>query len=58
MKRYVLTSLVPPLLPRLVKIKEWVNSHDPQATVIPFSGTLELKVCVCVYSCLYDHIHK
>ena len=41
----------PPLppLPRLMKIKEWVDSHDPQATVIPFSGALELRVSVwCV----------
>ncbi|KAL5489671.1 hypothetical protein EMCRGX_G018789 [Ephydatia muelleri] len=28
----------------LVKIKEWVESRDPQATVIPFSGALELKL--------------
>ena len=35
--------------PRLMKIKEWVDSHDPQATVIPFSGALELRVSVwCV----------
>lgn len=26
---------------RLVKIKEWVDSHDPGALVIPFSGGLE-----------------
>ena len=26
---------------RLVKIKEWVDSHDPGAVVIPFSGGLE-----------------
>lgn len=26
---------------RLVKIKEWVDSHDPGALVIPFSGSLE-----------------
>lgn len=26
---------------RLVKIKEWVDGHDPGALVIPFSGGLE-----------------
>jgi obg-like ATPase 1 len=25
----------------LVKIKEWVDSHDPGALVIPFSGGVE-----------------
>lgn len=29
---------------RLVKIKEWVDSHDPGALVIPFSGNLESKL--------------
>ncbi|XP_064167562.1 obg-like ATPase 1 [Anguilla rostrata] len=29
---------------RLVKIKEWVDSHDPGALVIPFSGGLESKL--------------
>uniref|UniRef100_H2MSX4 Obg-like ATPase 1 n=1 Tax=Oryzias latipes TaxID=8090 RepID=H2MSX4_ORYLA len=28
----------------LVKIKEWVDSHDPGALVIPFSGNLESKL--------------
>ncbi|KAJ8253039.1 hypothetical protein GJAV_G00208440 [Gymnothorax javanicus] len=28
----------------LVKIKEWVDSHDPGALVIPFSGGLESKL--------------
>ncbi|XP_078084539.1 obg-like ATPase 1 isoform X3 [Mustelus asterias] len=28
----------------LVKIKEWVDKHDPRALVIPFSGVLELNV--------------
>lgn len=28
----------------LVKIKEWVDSKDPNATVIPFSGALEQKL--------------
>ncbi|XP_043931289.1 obg-like ATPase 1 [Protopterus annectens] len=28
----------------LIKIKEWVDSHDPGALVIPFSGALELKL--------------
>ena len=36
--------LLSELTHRLVKIKEWVESRDPQATVIPFSGALELKV--------------
>ncbi|MEQ2227665.1 Obg-like ATPase [Ilyodon furcidens] len=30
--------------PRLVKIKEWVDSHDPGALVIPFSGNLESRL--------------
>lgn len=29
---------------RLVKIKEWVDKNDPGATIIPFSGALELKL--------------
>uniref|UniRef100_A0A8C5QI29 Obg like ATPase 1 n=1 Tax=Leptobrachium leishanense TaxID=445787 RepID=A0A8C5QI29_9ANUR len=28
----------------LIKIKEWVDKHDPGALVIPFSGALELKL--------------
>ncbi|XP_076603489.1 obg-like ATPase 1 [Chaetodon auriga] len=28
----------------LVKIKEWVDSHDPGALVIPFSGSLENQI--------------
>ncbi|XP_010793747.1 LOW QUALITY PROTEIN: obg-like ATPase 1 [Notothenia coriiceps] len=28
----------------LVKIKEWVDSHDPGALVIPFSGSLESQL--------------
>ncbi|XP_013856850.1 obg-like ATPase 1 isoform X2 [Austrofundulus limnaeus] len=28
----------------LVKIKEWVDSHDPGALVIPFSGNLESQI--------------
>ncbi|KAG8432460.1 hypothetical protein GDO86_016921 [Hymenochirus boettgeri] len=28
----------------LIKIKEWVDKHDPGAMVIPFSGVLELKL--------------
>ncbi|RWS11817.1 GTP-binding protein-like protein, partial [Dinothrombium tinctorium] len=28
----------------LAKIKEWVDTHDPGAVVIPFSGPLEAKV--------------
>uniref|UniRef100_A0A3B5MMM5 Obg like ATPase 1 n=1 Tax=Xiphophorus couchianus TaxID=32473 RepID=A0A3B5MMM5_9TELE len=28
----------------LVKIKEWVDSHDPGALVIPFSGNLESRL--------------
>lgn len=43
---------LPPSLSRLMKIKEWIDSHDSQATVIPFSGALELRVsvytCVCM----------
>ena len=30
---------------RLSKIKEWVDSRDPHALIIPFSAGLELKVC-------------
>jgi hypothetical protein len=29
---------------RLPKIKEYVDSHDPGATVIPFSGAFESKL--------------
>ncbi len=29
---------------RLPKIKEWVDSKDPNATIIPFSGAYELQV--------------
>lgn len=29
---------------RLVKIKEWVDAHDPGAVVIPVSGALESKL--------------
>lgn len=29
---------------RLAKIKEWIDARDPNATIIPFSGALELKV--------------
>ena len=29
---------------RLIKIKEWVDLHDPGSIVIPFSGALELKL--------------
>jgi len=32
------------VLIRLPKIKEWVDSKDPHATIIPFSGAFELKV--------------
>ena len=27
-----------------MKIKEWVDTNDPGATIIPFSGALELKL--------------
>ena len=43
--------LLPELTHRLVKIKEWVESRDPQATVIPFSGALELKVYSFLMGC-------
>ena len=39
---------------RLVKIKEWIDARDPNATIIPFSGALELKVvepCLIVGRC-------
>jgi hypothetical protein len=29
---------------RLPKIKEYVDSHDPGATIIPFSGAFESKL--------------
>ena len=29
---------------RLPKIKEWIDTRDPNAIIIPFSGALELKV--------------
>lgn len=28
----------------LAKIKEWIDARDPNATIIPFSGALELKL--------------
>ncbi|ESN97492.1 hypothetical protein HELRODRAFT_187336 [Helobdella robusta] len=28
----------------LVKIKQWVDAHDPGSVIIPFSGALELKL--------------
>lgn len=28
----------------LVKIKEWIDKHDPGAMLIPFSGALEAKL--------------
>lgn len=28
----------------LLKIKEWIDEHDPGSTIIPFSGALELKL--------------
>lgn len=39
-----LTSFVAADFTRLVKIKEWVDSHDPGASVIPFSGGLESQL--------------
>jgi len=30
----------------LMKIKTWVDEHDPQAILIPFSGSFELKVSI------------
>lgn len=32
------------LCSRLVKIKEWVDAHDPGAVVIPVSGAIESKL--------------
>ena len=29
---------------RLAKIKEWVDKTDPGATILPFSGAVELKL--------------
>ena len=29
---------------RLPKIKEWVDVHDPGSMIIPFSGSLELRL--------------
>ena len=29
---------------RLAKIKAWIDEHDPGATIIPFSGALELEL--------------
>lgn len=37
-------NVVPFVVYRLIKIKEWVDKHDPGALVIPFSGALELKL--------------
>lgn len=28
----------------LIKIKEWIDEHDPHATLIPFSGLFENKL--------------
>jgi len=27
-----------------VKIKEWIDEHDPGSAIIPFSGSLEAKL--------------
>lgn len=37
-------NVVPFFVCRLIKIKEWVDKHDPGASVIPFSGASELKL--------------
>jgi obg-like ATPase 1 len=29
---------------RLIKIKEWVDKHDPGALIVPFSGVFESKI--------------
>ena len=29
---------------RLPKIKEWIDTHDPGAILIPFSGVMETKL--------------
>jgi len=29
---------------RLMKIKDWVDVHDPHSAIIPFSGSLEAKL--------------
>jgi obg-like ATPase 1 len=29
---------------RLIKIKEWVDKHDPGAMIVPFSGVFESKL--------------
>ena len=29
---------------RLMKIKEWVDVHDPGSAIIPFSGALETQL--------------
>lgn len=29
---------------RLIKIKEWVDKHDPGGLIIPFSGVFENKI--------------
>ena len=42
MPGYIVYSVV--CMHRLAKIKEWVDARDPGATIIPFSGALELKV--------------
>lgn len=31
---------------RLAKIKEWVDTHDSGAVIIPLSGALESKVAI------------
>ena len=37
---------------RLAKIKEWIDARDPNATIIPFSGALELKVQSWLFLCV------
>ena len=29
---------------RLLKIKEWIDEHDPGSAIIPFSGAFELEL--------------
>lgn len=37
----------PALFFRLAKIKTWIDENNPGDLLIPFSGVLEQKVCIC-----------
>ena len=45
MAALVLVVVADVLMCRLIKIKEWIETREPKATIIPFSAVFESKVC-------------